>query len=166
MLLCWHSLGVPGGKRENPGWLEKGNGLYLVVSPGFKALVIFQQWHLEVSRDPEMRALALVSTWELRRDRGLFPSVWGFFALSTPGIFCYRFTFLDTPKGLSLWSYLHPPCPSLSLCLACTLGFFPPVSCAPDCLLPSPQQHRLPPPFLCLLLSFLKFSFLILPSTL
>lgn len=60
---------------------------------------------------------------------------------------------------------LHPSCLSLFLCLACTLGFFPSVSCAPpDCPLPSREQHSLPPPFLCPLhlssseiVSFLSF---------
>lgn len=152
-------------RKENPVWLEKGNALYLVAFPGFKASAVFQEWHLEMSRDQETRALSSGVYWELRRDRGLFRSVWCFFAVSIPVAFCYGCTFLITPKGLSLWSYLHPSCLSLFLCLACTLGFFPSVSCAPpDCPLPSREQHSLPPPFLCPLhlssseiVSFLSF---------
>lgn len=62
-------------RKENPVWLEKGNALYLVAFPGFKASAVFQEWHLEMSRDQETRALSSGVYWELRRDRGLFRSV-------------------------------------------------------------------------------------------
>lgn len=77
-VLYWHSWGmlallVPGGKREDPVWLEKGNGLYHVPSPSFRALVVFQEWHLEVSRDPEMQTLALVCAENSEGMEASFP---------------------------------------------------------------------------------------------
>lgn len=63
-------------EREDPVRLEKCNGLCCVPSPGFRALVVFQECHLEVSRDPERQAVALVCTENSEGMRPLSLSSW------------------------------------------------------------------------------------------
>lgn len=167
-VLQWHSLGglalLCQGERER---ILYGWGRRLFVScciPWLSGFSCFSGMALK--RWAETHKYKLWLWCALRTQKGQRPLSLSvrFLCCLHPRGTCYRCTCLITPKGLSQWSYLHPPCPSLFLCLACTLGFFPPGSCAPDCPLPSPEQHRLLflcPPHLCC--SFLNSLFLILP---
>lgn len=101
---------------------------------------------------PEMAALALVCTENSEGTGASFPQCEMALLSPSQGHFVISCTFLITPKGLSQRSYLHPPCPSLFLCWACTLAFFP--QCLVLLTVPSLLVST------TLVLIFLKFSFL------
>lgn len=158
-VLYWHSWGmlallVPGGKREDPVWLEKGNGLYHVPSPSFRALVVFQEWHLEVSRDPEMQTLALVCAENSEGMEASFPQCKVSLVSSSQGHFVITSlssSFLsDSPFDLIsilpalLSPFAWPALLASFLCYLLLLTVPSPVLSSTDCLLPSCVHHIRP----------------------